>query len=120
MSDKHRYSPDEKSVLRGQPLSDEKRCRNLVEAFQTAMREKHIPTYRVLGYKSINKVNVRVTYTAPVWGDEPQRALIRRYSTGLVTDRTTTWTALKGDEGKGGEIVRFETSNMTNEFVRVF
>ena len=62
-------SDEKRAALKAGFIAPERLTRNLVGAFQEAMREKFAPTYRVTGYRPLNAVNIRVTYTAPMWND---------------------------------------------------
>lgn len=114
-----RFSPDKLEALRTGTMDPAKRQRNLVAAFQSAYRERYLPTVSVTGYKPINAVNVRVTYMAPVFLG-PERCLIRRYTPGMVGDDTETWMARKGEDGRGSEFLRFEVDALTGEYVKVY
>ena len=49
--------------------------RTIAAAFQAATQQHFMPEYRVLSYKTVDG-GVRVTYTAPVWRGEVQRAIV--------------------------------------------
>lgn len=119
----HRMSDERAKALREGGLPVERVQRNLVAAFQAALQHHAGPLQRVLGYRPINRFNIRVTYTAPVWNDEPQYALLHRYTPGLATDQTETWSAVKLLDPdlkalkRGSEIVRFKVDRLTGEHV---
>lgn len=117
-----RYRPlteEKKRVLKQGFIEPEKRARNIVAAFLEAMRKKAGPYYNVISYKPISAAHIRVTCTAPVWNNEPQKAVISRYTMGLPSDDVETWSARWWPNGEG-ELVRFEIDALTGEFVKVY